>query len=143
MRNALISCGCYLAGIVVTIVGVVLLALVSEFFLGDWWGHMFFFLGMFGIFLYLLYDHSRMRVWRYYTGLPGRPQSLLFLFLLVGWPIVVPCYLGLRFSIMAGVAEVRDEYKPWRMEDAQIGPNGLLQPWHGRKLEVLMPLHLH
>jgi len=53
---------------------------------------------------------------------------------LLGWPIVLPWYLGMRFKIWAGVARLRQEYQPWRMSDQTVGPNGLVQPWRGRRL---------
>jgi hypothetical protein len=79
-------------------------------------------------------DAKRVGLWRYKTGISGSPTTLLFLLLILGWPIVFPWYLGVRLKIWAGVAQLRDEYQPWHMSDPTIGPNGLVQPWRGRKL---------
>lgn len=126
MRKLLISCCCYILAIAM----VVVLFSICKIRLGD---------GVYGFFLLIssgciLYDNKRTRAWRYYASLPMFPAVWLFLFVLLLWPIVFPYYLGLRFRIMVGTARLREEFKPWNMDDAQIGPNGLLQPWRGRRI---------
>jgi hypothetical protein len=84
--------------------------------------------------LWAVLDSRRVRLWRYYSGISGGPVTILALLLLLGWPIIFPWYLGMRLKILAGVARLREEYQPWRMSDATMSPNGLVQPWRGRKL---------
>jgi hypothetical protein len=130
MRRWFISCACYLAAIFIEIAVFIGLSLLSS------WSFWLILLGpivlVFSI-TWVALDHEKIHAERYYTGLPGRSVGLLLLFLILGWSIVLPWYLGLRFTIMAGTARLRDEYKPWRMSDGQMGPNGLIQPWRGKQ----------
>jgi hypothetical protein len=50
-------------------------------------------------------DAKRIRIWQYRSDIAMKP-GMLFLVLLLIWPIVFPWYLGLRFKILAGVADV-------------------------------------
>ena len=95
--------------------------------------------GLFGLFaivtmIWAALDSRRVDLRRYHTGISGGPATLFILLLIVGWPIVFPWYLGMRFKIMAGTARLRDEYQPWQMSDPTVGPKGLVQPWRSRKL---------
>jgi len=95
--------------------------------------------GWFAIFavasvVWVVWDSKRVGFWRYRTGIAGRPNTVLVLLLLLGWPIVFPWYLGMRLKILAGVASLREEYQPWKMSDATVSPTGLVQPWRGRRL---------
>jgi hypothetical protein len=134
MRRWLISFCCYVAAIAVTIACVLSLGWICDYLFSPIFSQIAFLVLVVFAFTWLAYDHKRMRIWRYETGLPGKSSVLFFFLILFIWTIVVPWYLGLRFSILMGVARLRDEYKPWRMSDAQIGENGLVQPWRGRKL---------
>jgi hypothetical protein len=122
MRKRLISFGCWLAGIV----------LVASLYIGvalagcKW-------LVIVAIILASL-DSLHARVWRYKSDIALSPGKLLILMLLLGW-LVLPWYLGLRFKILAGTAELKDEYQ-WADPRTKIpdhaypvSESGLFQPW--------------
>lgn len=122
MRNRFISLACWVSAIVISIVLSVLTAYV----------------GMFSIFaiisiIWAALDSQRVHLRRYYTGISGGPITIFILFLILGWPIVFPWYLGMRLKIRFGVARLRDEYQQPKMSDSAIGA-GLIQPWKGREL---------
>jgi hypothetical protein len=123
MRNRLISLACWLSAIVITI--------ALSAFASHW--------GWFPIFaltsiIWAALDSKRVRLWRCRTGISGGPTTIFILLLVLGWPLVFPWYLGMRFKIWARVARLREEYQPWQMSDPTPGPTGLVQPWRGRKL---------
>jgi len=123
MKTRVISLSCWLSAILITILCSVLFA--------RW--------GLFSTFtvvsiIWAAMDSRRIRLWRYYTGISGGPLTIFVLLLVIGWPLVFPWYLGMRLKIWAGVARLRDEYRPWQMSNHTLGPSGLLQPWRGRKL---------
>lgn len=123
MKKRLIALGCWVAAIVATFG----FAFVAKIY------------GWFEVFavasvIWVLWDSKRVRFWRYHTGISGSPSTVFILLLVLGWPIVFPWYLGIRLKIWTGVARLRDEYQPWNMSDATVGPSGLVQPWRGRRL---------
>ena len=123
MKNRLISGACWLIAILFT----GLASVVTAYY------------GVFQCFavaaiIWAAFDCRRVKLRRYRTGIGGGPITIFVLFLLLGWPIIFPWYLGMRLKIFMGTARLREEYQPWRMSDATIGPTGLVQPWHGRKL---------
>ena len=123
MKNRLISGCCWIGAIFLTFALATVATLV----------------GVFGLFalvtiIWAILDSRRVDLRRYHTGISGGPTTLFVLLLIFGWPIVFPWYLGMRFKIMAGTARLRDEYQPWQMSDPTVGPNGLVQPWRGRRL---------
>lgn len=84
--------------------------------------------------IWAILDSRHARLWRYHTGISGGPATIFVLLLILGWPIVLPWYVGMRLKILTGTARLRDEYQPWQMSDVAISPNGLVQPWRGRKI---------
>lgn len=123
MKNRFISGACWLVAILFT----GLASAVMTYF------------GLFPIFAvasvtWAAFDSRRLKLRRYRTGIAGGPLTILVLFLFLGWPIIFPWYLGMRLKILMGTAQLREEYQPWQMSDATIGPTGLVQPWRGREL---------
>jgi len=110
MRRFCISFFCYVAAILSTIAATFFAGWASVFLLGPIWGRVGFVSFLCFTFAWIVIDHKRHRIWRYYTGLPGKSSLFLLFFLVFGWTIVVPWYLGLRFRIIAGTAQIRDEY---------------------------------
>ena len=123
MKKRLISLCCWIAAVVFTFT----LAAVAKI-------HGWFEVFALATIIWAIVDSRRVRMWRYHTGISGGPASLFILLLVLGWPIVFPWYLGMRLKIVAGTARLRDEYQPWRMSDPTVGPDGLVQPWRGRRL---------
>lgn len=124
MKRRLISLGCWMAGILIAL-AVGLSAAVFE--VKE--------LAYAATFLWAVWDSNRVQLWRYECGLSGRPSTLVVIGLALGWPLVFPCYLATRFSIWAGTIRLRQEFEPWRMSDLTVSPNGLLQPWRGKRIE--------
>lgn len=123
MRNRMISLVCWVGAIVITVA-------LSALTLYWGWFSVFALISI----IWAVLDSRRIRLWRYYTGIAGGPLVIFILLLVLGWPIILPWYLGMRLKIWAGVARLRDEYQPWQMSDATVGPTGLVQPWRGRKI---------
>jgi hypothetical protein len=123
MRKRLISLACWVSAVLITIA---LSALTA------YWG-------VFPVFavisiIWTVLDSKRVHLRRYYTGISGGPAIIFILFLVLGWPIVFPWYLGVRLKISAGVARLRDDRQPPLMPDSTTGPTGLVQPWRGLEL---------
>ena len=134
MRKFLISSCCYVFAIGLAIAMACVVAWFGSYVFGEAFGVLAFRLFVLGSSAWVLIDNKHRHTWRYHAGLPKISPIWLIWIVVGGWTIVFPGYLGLRFRIMMGTASLREEYKPWSMADAQIGPNGLLQPWRGRKL---------
>lgn len=123
MKTRFISLACWVSAIIITI--------ALSAFAAHW--------GWFPVFalasiIWAALDSRRVRLWRYHTGISGGPATIFILFLVLGWPLVFPWYLGMRLKIWAGVARLRADYQPWQMSDPTVSPSGLVQPWRGRKL---------
>ncbi len=123
MKQRLISLACWFGAIV----GALSLAVLTG--INGWFGAF----ALVSI-VWAIIDSKSVRLWRYHTGISGGPTALFILLLIFGWPIVFPWYLGIRLKILFGVARLRAEYQSWQMSDPVISPNGLLQPWRGRRL---------
>jgi hypothetical protein len=78
-------------------------------------------------------DSSRIHLARYKSGISYQPTTLGILCSFF-WIVAFPWYLSTRHKIRSGRASLRKEFEPFRMSDGQIRPNGLVQPWQGRKL---------
>ena len=78
-------------------------------------------------------DSSQTCLAMYESGISYRPVTLGVLCSML-WIVAFPWYLVMRHRIRTGKARLRKEYEPFQMADGRIGPNGLLQPWSGRKL---------
>ncbi|MGA2542785.1 MAG: hypothetical protein ABSG78_14650 [Verrucomicrobiota bacterium] len=78
-------------------------------------------------------DSWQVHLARYQSGISYQPITLGILCSLF-WIVAFPWYLSMRQKIRSGRARLRSEFEPFRMSDGQIGPNGLVQPWKGRKL---------
>jgi hypothetical protein len=123
MQKRLISFGCWVAGILV-VACVYLVALWAQ---NPWI--------VVGAIVLAALEARRIRVWRYQSDIARSPGTLFLLMLLFGW-IVLPWFVGLRFKILAGTAEFKDEYR-WREVPASARkesapPSGLVQPWSVR-----------
>ena len=68
-----------------------------------------------------------------YTGISGGPITIFILYLVLGWTIIFPWYLGMRLKILARVARLRDGYQPSPASNSPVG-TGLIQPWKHREL---------
>jgi hypothetical protein len=80
-------------------------------------------------------DAKWVRIWRYKSDIAQKPSTLFILMLLLGW-LILPWYVGLRLKIIAGVADLKDDYK-WMDKSTEthhdpVPPAGLVQPWSAR-----------
>jgi hypothetical protein len=123
MRKRFISLGCWLVGIFVAL-GIYLVAAAT----GWWWL-------VLGAIVLAALDARHTRIWRYRSDIARSPGTLFVLMLLIGW-LILPWYIGLRLKILAGTAELKDQYQ-WA--DPQTPPpeypvseSGIIQPWKQR-----------
>jgi len=78
-------------------------------------------------------DSERLHLRRYRSGISYSPVVLGILCSSF-WVVAFPWYLSMRHKILTGPAELREEFKPWRLADGQMSERGLIQPWRGRAL---------
>lgn len=122
-RRHLISAACWLVAIVITVT----LSLVASAFdvfwvfwlVTVWWA---------------VDDWKRVGIWRYENGISQRPETIVSMFFLFGWPIYFPWYLAMRLKIWLKVARLHDDYDPGRPAASVQGATGLVQPWRGRRI---------
>lgn len=81
--------------------------------------------------------HTKFLVYR--GGGPVGPTAYILLFLFFAWPVVFPWYLGMRLKILVGAAPLREDLAAWKLSEAAVGSEGLLQPWRGRKFGPYLP----
>jgi hypothetical protein len=78
-------------------------------------------------------DSARIHLRRYQSGISYGPVVLGILCSMF-WVVGFPWYLSMRHKIIIGTARLRPEFEPWDMSSGQMSPNGLVQPWQGRKI---------
>ena len=124
MKKIFLALGCWLAGIVVVAAFYVTVAALQL----EWL--------VLAAMLLAALDARWARVWRYESEIARAPGSLLLMMLTLGW-LIMPWYVGLRLKILAGIAELKPEYRWAEQKTPGLTPYpvseaGLLQPWKRR-----------